>query len=170
VFGDITTVVTEVAENRSLANYLLSTGGVEMCQLRGETRIATAIAGAVLATRYLDSLRVIHCDLNRDNSLLDLDWSVRIARFAHSRSRDQPVILNNNRNWPFIESHYLAPDCYDHKDGWESGIFSCGLILYELVVREVTFSKNLVQYAIAKRPVLGNEWTILPAFVLPPVL
>jgi serine/threonine protein kinase len=81
VFGLSTTIITEVAENGSLANHLPSGRGGEMCQLRGETRVARIIVGIVLAMRYLHSQRVIHCNLIPDNILLDWDWNVRIGDF-----------------------------------------------------------------------------------------
>jgi hypothetical protein len=47
--------VTEVAGNRSLANYLPSGKNELQGQLRGETGVARIIVGIVLAMRYLHS-------------------------------------------------------------------------------------------------------------------
>jgi serine/threonine protein kinase len=80
------TIVTEVAGNGSLGNYLQSVEYVELRQLRGEIRIARIIVGIVLAMRYLHSQKVIHCNLNPNNILLDWDWNVRIGDFGHSIS------------------------------------------------------------------------------------
>jgi serine/threonine protein kinase len=123
------TIVTEVAGNGSLASHLSSANSAEMCQLRGETRMARIIVGVALAMRYLHSQRVIHCNLNPDNILLDWDWNVRIGDFGYSISPDKPVIPNANPDWPAIDSHYLAPECYSNEYGWESDVLSFWLIL-----------------------------------------
>jgi hypothetical protein len=168
-FDPVTATMAEVAENGSLARYLPSAEGIQMCQLRGETRIAKVIVGIVLAMRYIHSMGVIHCGLNRNNILLDLDWNIRIAGFGHSLSPHESVIPNDDWNCSFIESHYLAPECYDSEYVCESGVFSFGLILYELVVGEPAFPKTLSQYGIAKRLIMENKRSIMPAFVLPAV-
>jgi serine/threonine protein kinase len=118
------TIVTEVAGNGSLASHLLSVKSAKMCQLRGETRITRIIVGIVLAMRYLHSQGVIHCDLNPDNILFDWDWNVRIGDFGHSISPDEPAIPNTNPNWPAINSHYLAPECYDNQYSSENDVFA----------------------------------------------
>jgi serine/threonine protein kinase len=115
-----TTIATEVAGNGSLASHLPSVKSAEMCQLRGETRVARIIVGIVLAMRYLHSQKVIHCDLNPDNILLDWDWNVRIGNFGHSISPDEPTISipdnpYHNAHWAYVESCYLAPECYDNE-------------------------------------------------------
>jgi serine/threonine-protein kinase len=140
-----------------------------MCQLQGETRIAKVIVGIVLAMRYLHSMGVIHCDLNPNNILLDLDWNIRIAGFGHHIFPHELVIPNDSGNCSFIGSHYLAPECYDNEFVCESDVFSFGLILYELVVSEPAFPKTLSQYGIAKRLIIENKRPIIPAFVLPAV-
>jgi serine/threonine protein kinase len=55
-----------------------------MIQLQRETRMARIIVGIVLAMRYLQSQRIIHCDLTPDKILLDCDWHVRIGGFGHT--------------------------------------------------------------------------------------
>jgi serine/threonine protein kinase len=172
--GRSISIVTEFAANGSLAGHLPSVRGAEMCQLRGETRVARIIVGIVLAMRYLHSQGAIHCDLSPDNILLDWDWNVRICDFGHSISRHQsglstPNDPDINQLGLSIDSHYLAPECYDDHYGPEIEVFSFGLIPYELMVRKPAFPKNLTQFAAAKRLVVDNERPIIPDFVLPAV-
>jgi serine/threonine protein kinase len=174
LFGVTTTIVTEFAENGSLASYLPSAGNGETCRLPGETRIARIIVGIVLAMRYIHSKGVIHCDLNPDNILLDCDWNVRIADFGLSISPDEPTVPNpdnpyQDTQWSSADSHYLAPECYDGQYGWESNVFSFGLILYELVAREPAFPKHLNRLTIAKLLIIDDKRPTIPAFVLPDV-
>jgi serine/threonine protein kinase len=174
MFGSTTPIVTEFAENGSLASHLPSAGNGEKCLLRGETRIARIIVGIVLAMRYIHSQRVIHCDLNPDNILLDCNWNVRIADFGHSISPDEPAVPTpddpyHNGHWSSADPHYLAPECYDGQYGWESDVFSFGLILYELVAREPAFPKHLNRLTIAKLLIIDDKRPTIPAFVLPAV-
>jgi serine/threonine protein kinase len=174
VFGGSTTLVTEIAENGSLASHLPTARGTEMIQLQRETRMARVIVGIVLAMRYLHSQRIIHCNLTPDKILLDCDWNVRIDGFGHSISSAQPVIpVPNESNsypwWPSGNFYYLAPECYDNQYSCESDVFSFGLILYELVAGKSAFPKHLNQLAVAKFLIVDNKRPTIPAFVLPAV-
>jgi serine/threonine protein kinase len=131
--------------------------------------MARIIVGIALVMRYLHSQRVIHCNLNPDNILLDWAWNVRIGDFGPSISADKPVIPNANPDWPAIDSHYLAPECYSNEYSWKSDVFLFELILYELVAREPAFPKDLSQYAVAKLLIVEDKRPTIPAFVLPTV-
>jgi hypothetical protein len=122
--GPTTAIVTEVAENGSLASHLPSAGNGEMCRLGGETRIARIIVGIVLAMRYIHSQRVIHCNLNPDNILLDWDWNVRIGDFGFSISPNERAIPSDGQIWPSGNYDYVAPECYDNEYSWEGDVFS----------------------------------------------
>jgi aurora kinase len=161
-------IVTEFVGNGSLANHLKPT----KYPLSGANRITKIIVGIALAMRYLHSRGIIHRDLKPDNILLDWDWTVRIADFGHSISPEKPDIhslLQSNPTgiWPSIDSHYLAPECYDNQYYPESDVFSFGLILYELLVGQSAFPKELDQRQIAYRLIMTDKWPTIPEFVLP---
>jgi serine/threonine protein kinase len=160
-------IVTEFAGNGSLANHLQPT----KCRLSGANRITKIVVGIALAMRYLHSRNVIHRDLKPDNILLDWDWTVRIADFGHSISPEKPDIpsllrTNPTGMWPSIDSHYLAPECYDNKYYEESDVFSFGLILYELLVGQPAFPKELTNHQIAHRLIMTDKWPIIPESIL----
>jgi hypothetical protein len=161
-------IVTEFAGNGSLTNYLQPT----KYRLSGANRITKVIVGIAFAMRYLHSRGIIHRDLRPDNILLDWDWTVRIADFGHSTSPEKPDIHSQLHPsptgiWPSIDSHYLAPECYDNFYYPESDVFSFGLILYELLVGEPAFPKELNQQQIAYRLIITHKWPTIPEFVLP---
>jgi hypothetical protein len=53
-------MVTEIAENGSLASLLPSVGKARICELRTEIRFVTVIFGMALAIHPLHSMGVIH--------------------------------------------------------------------------------------------------------------
>jgi aurora kinase len=141
-------------------------------RLSGANRITKIVVGIALAMRYLHSQKVIHRDLKPDKILLDWDWIVRIADFGHSTSPENPEIPSHidpdsPRCWPSFDCHYLAPESYDNRYYPESDVFSFALILYELLVGQPAFSKDLTIYQIAFKVVIKRERPDIPKFVLP---
>jgi hypothetical protein len=97
-----------------------------------------------------------------------------LCNFGHSLSPGEPdwTSLPDRHlkdRWAYVDSHYLAPECYDRQSSLESDVFSFGLILYELVVGKPAFSKNLKQRAVAKLLILDDSRPDIPDFVLPEV-
>jgi serine/threonine protein kinase len=160
--------VTEFAGNGSLANYLLSAE----YPLSGANRIARIIVGIALAMRFLHSRYFIHYDLKPDNILLDWDWNVRIVDFGQSISLTNPEIPwlphpNVNDNGLFIDSYYVAPECYDNHYSQMSDVFSFGLILYELLTGQPVFAKELTPEEIAFKVAVKHALPDIPEFVFP---
>jgi serine/threonine protein kinase len=160
-------IVTEFAGNGSLANYLSSAE----YPLIGANKIARIIVGIALAMRFLHSQYFIHCDLKPDNILLDWNWNVRIADFGQSISLTNPEIPSlihpkEKDDIPFVDSYYLAPECYDNFYSQRSDVFSFGLILYELLTGQPVFSKDLTPNKIMFKVAVKYALPDIPEFVL----
>jgi serine/threonine protein kinase len=130
--------------------------------LTGPTRIARIVAGIVLALRYVHTQGIIHRDLTPDNILLNWDWNVRNCDFGQSISPDQPKppspsYEGPNNRFPCVASRYLAPECYENVIEPEGDVFSCGMILYELIVGRPVFPKSMSRYQVA-RVLLLDDW------------
>jgi serine/threonine protein kinase len=140
--------------------------------LSGTNRIARIIVGIALAMRFLHSRGFIHGDLKPDNILLDWDWNVRIADFGQSISLTNPEIPSVIHpkaidGMPFVDSSYLAPECYDNSYSQMSDVFSFGMILYELLTGRPVFSRELTLNEIVFKVAVKHERSKIPEFVLP---
>jgi serine/threonine protein kinase len=154
--------------NGSIADHLPSAKNADMCQLRGDTRIAIIVTGIVLAMRYVHSKGIIHRNLTPTNIFLDWDWIVRIGGFGQS------LIANERHSEHFMNSlslptGYVAPECYANVWTTKSDVFSFGLILYELLVGEPAFSNELTPYKYLKLVVNEKTRPHIPDSVVPEV-
>jgi serine/threonine protein kinase len=161
-------IVTEFAVNGSLTSHLSQS----RCRLNGANRITRVIVGIALAMRYFHSQGGIHRDLKPDNILLDWDWNVRIADFGHSISREKSDIHSVLQpglygSWPSVDCHYLAPECYNNLYFPESDVFSFAMILYEILVGQPAFPKELNVHQMAYKLVITDERPVIPKSVPP---
>jgi TPR repeat protein len=159
-------IVMEFVPNGSLADHLPSTKGTDLCELRGDSRIAIIIVGIVLAMRYIHSQDIIHRDLKPSNILLNWDWTVRIADFGHSVRIEESDTADQSVP---IYFWYVPPEGYEGQWSLTSDVFSFGLILYELITGCPVFAKNLTRRQIMLKFQEDKWFPDIPAFVHPAV-
>jgi TPR repeat protein/serine/threonine protein kinase len=161
--GGNAAITAEFAWNGALAGRF---GSVELDRRSssGANRIAMIATGIALAMRFVHSCGVTHRDLKPENVLLDRDWTVRIAGFARSASRDaQPLEPADVR----IDSPYLAPECYENTFRQASDVFAFGLILYRLLAGRPAFAEDLPLQKVAYAVAIVDVRPEIPDFVCP---
>src|ERR1700753_111306 len=88
------------------------------------------------------SLRIVHRDLKPENVLLDDDLNVKIADFGLSNEISDGDFLRTSCGSP----NYAAPEVISGKlyAGPEIDVWSCGVILYVLLVGRLPFDDEYI--------------------------
>ncbi|KAJ8521581.1 hypothetical protein ONZ45_g1760 [Pleurotus djamor] len=94
----------------------------------------------IAAVNYCHQLNIAHRDLKPENILLDQDLNVKIADFgmaAWQANQANDGLLRTSCGSP----HYVAPEvCSGHSyNGSAADIWSCGIILFALLVGKLPF-------------------------------
>ena len=137
-----------------LFDYLVKNGKMSENKAR---RFFQQIVGAV---EYCHRHKIVHRDLKPENLLLDSDLNVKIADFGLSNIMTDGNFLKTSCGSP----NYAAPEVISGKlyAGPEVDVWSCGVILYVLLVGRLPFDDDLIP-ALFKKIATGSYQT--PPFV-----
>ncbi|KAL8983107.1 MAG: hypothetical protein Q9205_002555 [Flavoplaca limonia] len=110
----------------------------------------------VCAVEYCHRHKIVHRDLKPENLLLDADLNVKIADFGLSNIMTDGNFLKTSCGSP----NYAAPEVISGKlyAGPEVDVWSCGVILYVLLVGRLPFDDEFIP-ALFKKISAGNYHT-----------
>eukprot|EP00026_Physarum_polycephalum_P000640 Phypoly_transcript_00641.p1 GENE.Phypoly_transcript_00641~~Phypoly_transcript_00641.p1 ORF type:complete len:1297 (+),score=194.44 Phypoly_transcript_00641:293-4183(+) len=109
---------------------------------------------------FIHSSGFVHRDLKSLNLLVDKKWSIKISDFGLSCTKAQAsTYAQISLLWTAPEVLMMTPGCYSEK----SDIYSFGIILWEMISREIPFNHVLpaaLQNAIVTgtRPKMSPQW------------
>lgn len=102
----------------------------------------------ICAVEYCHRHKIVHRDLKPENLLLDTDLNVKIADFGLSNIMTDGNFLKTSCGSP----NYAAPEVINGKlyAGPEVDVWSCGVILYVLLVGRLPFDDDHIPSLFAK--------------------
>ena len=139
-----------------LFDYIVSHGRLQ------EHRARTFFQQIVCAVEYCHRHKIVHRDLKPENLLLDDHFHVKIADFGLSNIMTDGNFLKTSCGSP----NYAAPEVISGKlyAGPEVDVWSCGVILYVLLVGRLPFDDEYIP-TLFKKIAAGN-YTI-PSYLSP---
>ncbi|KAI1933307.1 Protein kinase [Ophidiomyces ophidiicola] len=146
-------MVLEYAE-RELFDYLVSRG---KCN-DDEARIF--FQQIICAVEYCHRHKIVHRDLKPENLLIDRDKNVKIADFGLSNIMTDGNFLRTSCGSP----NYAAPEVISGKlyAGPEVDVWSCGVILYVLLVGKLPFDDDYIP-SLFRKISAGNFY--MPSYI-----
>lgn len=114
----------------------------------------------ISGVQYCHEHRVVHRDLKPENLLLDGAGNVKIADFGLSNIMEDGAFLSTSCGSP----NYAAPEVISGQmySGQEIDVWSCGVILYALVVGKLPFDEDYIPTLFQK--IRGGVYQV-PSFV-----
>jgi serine/threonine protein kinase len=124
-----------------------------------DTEIAIVVCGVVWGLMFLHANGVLHRDVKPVNILLDEVGYPQIGDLSTSRLMDLNITQTVGVGTPM----YMAPEMYeDYEYTTAVGMFSFGMILYEVVVRRSVFSPTLSRLVLLKKIKANDERAEMP--------
>ncbi|KAB8221836.1 kinase-like domain-containing protein [Aspergillus novoparasiticus] len=139
-------MVLEYAE-RELFDYLVKRGRCNDAEAR------KFFQQIICAVEYCHRHKIVHRDLKPENLLIDSEKNVKIADFGLSNIMTDGNFLKTSCGSP----NYAAPEVISGKlyAGPEVDVWSCGVILYVLLVGRLPFDDDYIP-ALFKKIAAGN--------------
>eukprot|EP00002_Diphylleia_rotans_P019407 TRINITY_DN3755_c0_g1_i4.p1 TRINITY_DN3755_c0_g1~~TRINITY_DN3755_c0_g1_i4.p1 ORF type:complete len:579 (-),score=115.71 TRINITY_DN3755_c0_g1_i4:1105-2841(-) len=135
-------IILEHVEGGELFDYLVSKGRLEL----GEALVF--FQQIIMGLEYCQSLLICHRDLKPENLLLDTKRNIKIADFGMASLNMKGSMLQTSCGSP----HYASPQVVQgvKYNGMQSDIWSCGVILYALVLGRLPFDDANIKKLLAK--------------------
>jgi serine/threonine protein kinase len=114
--------------------------------------ISVMIVGIIIGMKYIHSQGIMHRDLKPGNILLDENYRIRICDFGTARFEGCGTVTSNMVG----TLRYMAPEMFEEDPPTSKvDVFAFGLILYEILVGESVFPKNMAIAPIVRLHVRG---------------
>jgi serine/threonine protein kinase len=127
-------------KNGSLSDVLLQVKRGETPNYWTHTNIVKAIVGVIMGMKYLHSKNFIHRDLKPSNILVDDEGRIRIGDFGCARMEDCGCQTASTLG----ARPYVAPEVLSGMTPTKKvDVFAFGLTLYEILLGESVFPKNI---------------------------
>ncbi|KAG8798524.1 hypothetical protein FRC17_007402, partial [Serendipita sp. 399] len=135
-------LILEYVPNGELFDYLVA---------RGRLSVQEALhyfQQIIFAVDYCHSFNIAHRDLKPENLLLDHDNNIKVADFGMAAWEGGAGMLMTSCGSP----HYASPEVVEGKayKGHVSDVWSCGVILYALLVGRLPFDHENIRYLLEK--------------------
>ncbi|KAL6942721.1 hypothetical protein ACO0RG_001682 [Hanseniaspora osmophila] len=127
-------MVLEYVERGELFNLLVEQGPL------GEKEAVRFFRQIIIGISYCHALGIVHRDLKPENLLLDHKLNIKIADFGMAALETKDKLLETSCGSP----HYAAPEIVSGMPyhGFESDVWSCGVILYALLTGRLPFDEE----------------------------
>ncbi|KAK7466416.1 serine/threonine-protein kinase gin4 [Stygiomarasmius scandens] len=134
-------LVLEYVQGGELFDYLCENGALSTAEA------LSYFQQIILAIDYCHRFNIAHRDLKPENILLDSDFNIKIADFGLAAFQSDQL-LHSACGSP----HYTAPEVLigDGYDGIVADVWSCGIILYALLVGRLPFEADELEDLLAK--------------------
>jgi|Transcript_10864 BR serine/threonine kinase len=127
-------LIIEYASRGELFNFLVQKRKI------GNREALCFFQQIISGLEYCHMHRICHRDLKLENILLDLNYTIKIADFGMASLSIPGIMLKTFCGSP----HYASPEIISNEpyNGIKSDIWSCGIILYALVIGKLPFDEN----------------------------
>lgn len=127
-------MVLEYVEKGELFNLLVERGPLP------ESEAVRFFRQIIIGISYCHALGIVHRDLKPENILLDHRYDVKLADFGMAALESKDKLLETSCGSP----HYAAPEIVSGLPyhGFESDVWSCGVILYALLTGRLPFDEE----------------------------
>ncbi|KZT65662.1 Pkinase-domain-containing protein [Daedalea quercina L-15889] len=127
-------LILEYVEGGELFDYLCEKGRLETSEALG------FFQQIITAVRYCHRFNIAHRDLKPENLLLDNDKNIKVVDFGMAAWQGKAELLQTSCGSP----HYAAPEVVMGLtyNGASADIWSCGVILYALLVGRLPFDDD----------------------------